>query len=138
VSELKNAIQVSENEQKEMLTLRAGQLQQIEMLGRLKQQCEGTIREVIEQMSEQIQDLEKEIAQIKRVPGLVMQEVKAVFAKNINKLQNSPVVQTPKGLATLRFKTREVTFFTTGRKGTGNSYCHPTRPDYSNPITSIY
>ncbi len=89
-------------------------------------------------MSEQIQDLEKEIAQIKRVPGLVMQEVKAVFAKNINKLQNSPVVQTPKGLATLRFKTREVTFFTTGRKGTGNSYCHPTRPDYSNPITSIY
>ena len=85
--------------------------------------------------------LEQEVAANHKIADLVLIEIKALFGKSLAKIQFLPEVTqlAPQQhlVPVKQYKTREVLIPTT-RAGDGNSFQHPAKPEYQNPITGIY
>lgn len=86
-----NAI-VNEADIENLKSSRTLQYAQIELLGKFKELCQGSIQEVIAKMSKQIEVLEKEVAANHKIADLVLIEIKAIFAKSLVKIQFLPEV----------------------------------------------
>ena len=66
--------------------------EQIELLGRFKGTCESPLKETVKVFSVQIAALEKELADNKALVGLILIEIKAIFAKSLAKFVCAPEV----------------------------------------------
>ena len=91
---------------------------------------------MIQKLSSKIEVLEKEIEKNKKNAGLVLIQIKALFATEIAKLVNGD--QTYYAYKKLELVTRDVVITTPSYKNDGDDLIHPIKPEYENPLSAIH
>ena len=142
VNALQNFEIVQEHDLSELRAERAYQLNAIERLVKFKSKCEEPLKEVVNVLSSQIADLEKQLDDNQKLADLILIEIKAIFVSAIAKLQtlpqNAQIVADKKIVVLVKQeKTREV-LADTQNEGTGDSYAQPAKPSFDNPIVAIH
>ena len=85
---LENLMLVNQTDLQNLKTMLERQNSEIEQLGKFKDECSGPFQSAITQLSNKITSLEKEVAANNNLAGLVLIEVKALFASSLSKIQN--------------------------------------------------
>ena len=91
-------------------------------------------------MGAEIASLKRQVAENHKIADLVLLEVRAVFLKNLARLQSAPqpIPEEKHLVPAQRFKTREILVATPGHQPTGNDYLQPAKPAFDNPIWAVH
>jgi hypothetical protein len=116
---------------------RSNMQQEIETMKDQEFDMESSILQTIAKVSAQIEKLEKDLAQNRKLASIIQLEIKAIFVRERAKFEVAQIVAAPINLAALQLKTRQVSV-PTSSPGTGNNYEHPLKIDYNNPIEYVY
>ena len=93
-------------------------------------------KDTVKQLSAEIAALFKQDEENHKLADLVLIEIKAVFAGSLAKIKTTQdIAQQPLPIYK-QTKLREVKIPTT-EQGKGNTYAHPAKPDFYNPITTV-